>query len=159
MALPPSRRTCAPASEASRCGVAITPLVTPELSRGDELDRPRLDLEESRQEARVFAVEVDAYLLRRSHRDALAVHELDFRVVLVHMRAAANRANASNRLELAGVADENHVENTVSRRSCRRHAHAAAEVLAVGDDDLLGFEVVGHAVDDDVHRLVLPGQE
>src|SRR5260370_3503835 len=159
MALPPSRSTCVPASEATRCGVQMPALVMTELSRRDELDRPGLNLEEGRQNTGILAVEVDADRLWRSHRYALAVHELDLRVVLVHVRAAADGANATNRLELAGVADEDHVEDAVGRRSCRRHTHAAAEVLAVGDDDLLRLEVMGDAVDDHVHWFVLPGQE
>src|SRR5260370_42670110 len=89
----PWRRICAPASEASRCGVQITPLVISELSRGDELDRPGLDLEQSRQEARIFAGEVDAHFLWRSHGDAFAVHELHLRVGLVHVRSGADGAN------------------------------------------------------------------
>src|SRR6267378_2159224 len=97
MALPPSRSTCAPTSEAALCWVAMTPLVMcelsidiskpvparagpsrparpreparaalgpPELSRGDELDRARLYLEQRRQESHVLAVEVDAHLFR-----------------------------------------------------------------------------------------------
>src|SRR5260370_9828996 len=137
----------------------MTRVVMTELSRRDELDRPGLNLEEGGKKTGILAVEVDADLLCRSHRYALAVHELDLRVVLVHVRAAADRANATNRLGLAGVADEDHVEDALGRRSCWRHTHAAAEVLAVGDDDLLRLEVMGDAVDDHVHRFVRPGQQ
>src|SRR5207245_2779659 len=38
IALPPSRSTCAPASDASLCGVAMTPFVTNELSRCDDIE-------------------------------------------------------------------------------------------------------------------------
>src|SRR5260370_3072646 len=114
-ALPPSRRTCAPASEASRCGVAITPRVTPELSRRDELDRARLNLEQRRQESRILAVEVDPDLLRRCDRYALAVHELDLRVVLVHVRAGSDGADAPDGLGLAGVAVEDTAHPPVAR--------------------------------------------
>src|SRR5260370_2920803 len=137
MALPPSRSTCAPASEASRCGVATPPLVNPELSGRDELDRARLELGQRRQESRILTVEGDPDLLRRSHRYALAVHELGLRVVLVHVRAGADSADAPYGLELAGVADEDHVEHAVGRRGGRRHAHATPETLAVGAHDLL----------------------
>src|SRR5216683_8073577 len=164
MALPPSRSTCAPASEASRCGVAMTPFVTEKLSRRQlsrryELDRPRLNLEECRQKARILAVEVDADLLGRGHRYALPVHELDLRVVLVHVRARSDGANTPDGLELAGVADEDHVEHAIGRRGGRRHPHAPSEVLAVRDHDLLCLEVVSDAVDHHVHRLVFPGEQ
>src|SRR5438477_9477633 len=155
-ALPPSRSTCAPASDASRCGVAITPLVTKELSRGDELDRAGLDLEQRGQKARVLAVEVDTHPILAADRDAFAVHQLVVRVVLVQVSAPADGADAADRLQLPGVADEDDVEDAVGRRSRRCYTHAASEVLAVGDHDLHCLEVVGDAVDHNVHRLVLP---
>src|SRR5260370_14127578 len=134
----------------------MTRVVMTELSRRDELDRPGLNLEGGGKKTGIVAVEVDADLLCRSHRYALAVHELDLRVVLVHVRAAADRANATNRLELAGVADEDHVEDAVGRRSCWRHTHAAAEVLAVGDDDLLPLEGMVDAAYATLHRFLFP---
>src|SRR5260370_42187041 len=146
MALPPSRSTCAPTSEASRCGVQITPRVISELSRRDELDRPGLNLEQRRQESRILAVEINPDLLRRCDRYELAVHELDLRVVLVHVCAGSDSADAADGLELAGVADKDHVEHAVGRRGGRRHAHATPEVLTVGDHDLLRFDVVSDAV-------------
>src|SRR5712691_90681 len=159
MALPPSRSTCAPASDARRCGVAMTPFVTAELSRGYELDRAGLDLKQRRQKARIFAVEVDTHGLVAVDGDPLSIHQLVFGVVLVEVLSPADRAESLDGLDLAGVADENDVEHAIGRRSGRGHAHPTAEVLAVRDDDLHRLEVVGDTVDDDLHRLVLPRQE
>src|SRR5260370_36261117 len=159
MALPPSRSTCAPASEASRCGVAMTPLVTVELSRCDELDRAGLDLEQRGQKSRVFAVEVDAHLLLAVDGDALAVHQLVFGIVLIEVSAPADSAEALDGLDLSGIADEDDVEHAIGPRSRRRHPHSPTEVLAVGEDDLHRLQTVGQAVDDHGHRLVLPGKE
>src|SRR4029077_9571054 len=129
------------------------------LSRRDELDRPRLDLEQRREQAGFLAVEVDAHLLRRSHGYPLAVHELVVGVVLVQMGTVLDGPYASDGLDLAGIADEDHVKDTVGRRRGRRHAHAAAEVLAVGDYDLHGLEVMSNSVDDHIHRFVLPAHQ
>src|SRR6266849_8487607 len=159
IALPPSRSTCAPASDASRCGVAMTPLVTSELSGGDEFDRAGLDLEQRGQKSRVVAVEVDAHVLIAVDGDALAVHELVFGIVLIEVSTPADGAEALDGLDLSGIADEDDVEHAIGRRSRWRHPHSATEVLAVCDDDLHRLEVVRHAVDDHGHRLVLPGQE
>src|SRR5712692_6389337 len=146
IALPPSRSTWAPASDASRCGVAMTPFVTAELSRGYELDRAGLDLEQRGQEPRILAVEVDAHVLLTVDRDALAVHELVFRVVLVEVGTPADGAEPLDGLDLPGVADENHVEHAIGGRCGRGHAHPPAEVLAVRDHDLHRLEVVGDTV-------------
>src|SRR5260370_13445784 len=158
MALPPSRCTCAPAWDESRCGVAMTPLVTLELSRCDELDRAGLDLEQRRQKSRVFAVDIDAHVLLAVDGDALAVHQLVFGIVLIEVSTPAYGAEALDGLDLSSIADQDDVEHAIGRRSRRRHPHSATEVLAVGDDDLHCLEVVRHAVDDHGHRLVLPGK-
>src|SRR5260370_7531479 len=112
MALPPSRSTCAPASDASRCGVAMTPLVTFELSGGDEFDRAGLDLEQRRQKSRVFAVDIDAHVLLAVDGDALAVHQLVFGIVLIQVTTPADAAQPLNGLHLPTTATDNHPEHT-----------------------------------------------
>src|SRR5260370_19915686 len=119
----------------------MTPLVTFELSRGDEFDRAGLDLEQRRQKSRVFPVDIDAHVLLAVDGDALAVHQLVFGIVLIEVSAPADGAEALNGLDLSGIADEDDVEDTISWRSRRRHPHSAPEVLAVRDDDLHCLEV------------------
>src|SRR5215467_16224527 len=103
IALPPSRSTCAPASLASRCGLAITPRVR--TSSGyragrQEFDRSRLDLEQRRHHAGVLAIDVDPHFFRRRDLDALAVKDGDLRVVIVEMLALADLAQAAQGLDL-----------------------------------------------------------
>src|SRR5947209_20597544 len=106
MALPPSRSTWAPASDASRCGVAMTPFVTAELSRGYELDRAGLDLEQRGQEPRILAVEIDAHVLVAVDGDPLAIHQLVFGIVLVEVLSPADGAEPLDGLDLPGVPDQ-----------------------------------------------------
>src|SRR5260370_25299116 len=120
MALPPSRSTCAPAWDASRCGVAMTPLVTFELSRGDEFDRAGLDLEQRRQKSRVFPVDIDAHVLLAVDGDALAVHQLVFGIVLIEVSTPADGAEALYGLDRSSIAHEEAVEHAIGRRSRRR---------------------------------------
>src|SRR5439155_18357922 len=167
MALPPSGGTCAPASLASRWGVAMTPFVMPsryrvpapgpcQLTRGDELDRAWLDLEQRRQESDSLPVDVDAYLHRRRHRNALAVQQLDLGVGLIQVLAGTEIVHAAHRLDLAGVLDENHIEYAVGGRRGGRHLHSAAEKLVVGNDHLVSlWQLMRDVVDVHGHRLVL----
>src|SRR5882672_1032189 len=132
----------------------------PVLSRRDELDRARLDLEEGRQESDVLAVEVDAHPLRRRDRDPLAIHKLDFRVAIVEVFAFQEVVDAPHGFDLAGILDDDHVEHPIGRRCGRRHLHPAAEELTVRDHDLLSVrELMRGAVDDHRHRLVLVRQQ
>src|SRR5439155_19938154 len=167
MALPPSRSTCAPASLASRWGVAMTPFVMPsgyrvpapgpcQLTRGDELDRAWLDLEQRRQESDSLPVDVDAHLHRRRHRNALAVQQLDLRVGLIQVLAGTEIVHAAHRLDLAGVLDEDHIEDAVGGSRGGRRLHAAAEELDLRAHHLLTlWPVVRAVVAVHGHRLVL----
>src|ERR1700716_2250396 len=115
MALPPSRRISAPTSDAALWGVAMTPFVTKRLSRGYELDRPRLDFEQGRQESNGLAVEVETDLLRRGDGDPLPVQQLDFRVAVVEVLTGQEIVDSSHGFDLAGILDQNHIEHTVGR--------------------------------------------
>src|SRR5207247_5014853 len=104
-----------------------------------ELDRAGLNLEQRGKETNVLAVHVDAYLLRRCHRDPLTVHELNFGIGVVQVLAVEEVVDATRGLDLARILDQDHVEHAVGWRSRRSHLHAAAEKLTVGDDDLLSL--------------------
>src|SRR6201988_1186457 len=107
-AFPPSPRTSAPASLPSRCGLAITPAVKTRSgyrARGQKLDGAGLDLEQRRQHARVFAVDVDTPRPGRPDLNAVAVHDGDLRVVVVQVPALADQGQAAQRFDLAAVAD------------------------------------------------------
>src|SRR6202521_1167355 len=115
IALPPSRSTCAPTSDAMRCGVAIHPRGTQELSGRYELDRARLDFEQRGQESDRLAVDVKPDLYRRTDRDPLPVHQLDLGVVLVQVFSLAEVVHAAHRFDLARILDQDHVEHPVGR--------------------------------------------
>src|SRR6202051_5128328 len=116
IALPPSRSTCAPTSDAIRCGVAMTPLVTQELSRRYELDRTRLNLEKCGKKSNRLAVDVKANLHGRCDRDPLAVEQLDLGVALVKVLALPEVVHSPHRFDLARVLDQDHVEHPVGGR-------------------------------------------
>ena len=63
----------------------------------------------------VLAVDVQANLLGRTDRNSLAVDQLDLRIPLVQVLSAADVAHAAHRLDLAGILDQDHVEDPVGR--------------------------------------------
>ena len=86
-----------------------------------------------------------------------AAEQLGLRVG--QMRAAEDLRHRQHEVALREVADQQHVERAVVRARLRADLHPAAEVRAVGDDDVVHAGVARLAVDRDVDLAVRPARE